>query len=63
MADITKCSNVDCPIKKRCYRFTATPNEYWQSYAGFKFYNNNCDHFIENYDNSKSNVRDRKRSK
>jgi len=31
MADITKCSGQDCPIKKKCYRYTAIDG-YWQSY-------------------------------
>jgi hypothetical protein len=32
MADITMCVGTDCPHKESCYRFTATPNEYRQSY-------------------------------
>jgi hypothetical protein len=30
MADIAKCPGVECPIKEKCYRFTA-PCGYWQS--------------------------------
>ena len=26
------CSGVNCKIKHKCYRFTATPSEYRQSY-------------------------------
>ena len=26
------CSGQDCPLKETCYRFTATPNEFSQSY-------------------------------
>ena len=34
MADITKCANKNCKIKKTCYRYTAVDG-YWQSYADF----------------------------
>lgn len=34
MADITKCMNKKCKIKKYCYRYTAKDG-YWQSYAEF----------------------------
>jgi len=30
--DITMCKGTDCPAKESCYRFTATPNEFRQSY-------------------------------
>jgi hypothetical protein len=30
--DITMCKGTNCPQKETCYRFTATPNEYRQSY-------------------------------
>lgn len=32
MADITMCEGKNCPVKDKCYRFTATPSEYRQSY-------------------------------
>ena len=32
MADITKCKGTNCPNKETCYRFTATSNEYRQSF-------------------------------
>ena len=32
MPDITMCLGIDCPQKEKCYRFTAKPDEYWQSY-------------------------------
>lgn len=36
MADITKCSGeqngITCPIRDKCYRFTAPSTEYWQSF-------------------------------
>ena len=31
-ADISKCSGEDCPIKEKCYRFTAPTSEFMQSY-------------------------------
>ena len=30
--DITKCEGTNCPLKKTCYRYTATANELIQSY-------------------------------
>jgi hypothetical protein len=30
--DITMCLGTDCPYKETCYRYTAKPNEYYQSY-------------------------------
>lgn len=32
MSDITKCPGGDCPIKDKCYRFTASTDEFGQSY-------------------------------
>jgi hypothetical protein len=32
MSDITKCHGDNCPVKEDCYRFTAKPDEYWQSW-------------------------------
>lgn len=49
MADITMCHGEGCPQKESCYRYLATPNEYWQSY----FTNppieadGNCEYFWE----------------
>lgn len=37
MADITMCTNNLCPNATRCYRVTASPNEYWQSMAFFDY--------------------------
>ena len=34
MADITKCTGENCPLKDRCYRFTAKADEYRQAYFG-----------------------------
>jgi hypothetical protein len=30
--DISLCPGTDCPHKESCYRYTAKPNEYRQSY-------------------------------
>ena len=32
MPDIAKCEGTGCPLKETCYRFTATPSEFRQSY-------------------------------
>ena len=32
MPDITMCNGVGCEAKHTCYRYTAKPNEYRQSY-------------------------------
>ena len=62
MSDISKCNGEGCPLKKNCYRFTATSNEYWQSWSSWTptkvkrtwtcegFYNN------EGYGNSNTNI-------
>ena len=34
MPDISMCHGKDCPLKESCYRFTATPDKYWQAYFG-----------------------------
>jgi hypothetical protein len=36
MADITMCTNKECPLSFSCYRAKAIPNEYWQAYQFFK---------------------------
>jgi hypothetical protein len=35
MPDISMCKNIHCPLKETCYRFTAKPSEYIQSYSDF----------------------------
>jgi len=37
MADITKCTNDTCPLRKTCYRYTAKSDSEWQSYAKFEY--------------------------
>lgn len=38
MADITMCVSKTCPIQLSCYRSTAIPNDFRQSYADFSNY-------------------------
>jgi len=54
MADISKCNNQQCPSKDYCYRFTATPSKFMQSYADFSPEDDetSCSHFWPNNNNS-----------
>ena len=51
MADITMCSNEDCPLQDRCYRWTAPTTTGWQSMAYFHYTTKNdkttCEYFYE----------------
>ena len=50
MADITMCNGTDCPLKEKCYRYTAPRSELWQSMFMVVPYNkeeNKCDHYWE----------------
>ncbi len=47
MPDITMCPGTDCPHKENCYRYTAKPSKYAQSYfveAPIKD-GGKCDHY------------------
>ena len=51
--DISMCLNKECPLRKSCKRYTATPSEHSQSYMAFEFLdlkNGNiyCENFMEN---------------
>lgn len=35
MADITMCIPRNCPVKDKCYRYTAPENKYWQAYSEY----------------------------
>lgn len=49
MPDISMCEGLHCPIKNKCYRFTATPNEPYQSYHTWSYrYDNKCRGFESN---------------
>lgn len=52
MPDICMCQGDNCPIKDKCYRFTAHADEMWQSYANFE-YKHGCDYFWDNKDKPK----------
>lgn len=36
MPDISKCENEECPLKEKCYRYTAIPSPDLQAYGWFK---------------------------
>jgi len=45
-SDITLCKNTECLRKHSCYRYTASPNAEWQSYAMFnEDENGECNHY------------------
>jgi len=44
MPDITMCFEPICPLKEKCYRALAKPDQYYQSYANF-IYENGCEYF------------------
>ena len=50
MADISICTDVHCPSKDYCHRFTAIPGEFMQSYGSFGRESDadNCDMFWKN---------------
>jgi hypothetical protein len=59
MADISKCGNEDCVMKKNCRRYTVAPKEYNQSYNTFvpkrnSVENFQCDLFLKNEGISKN---------
>lgn len=48
MSDITKCSGEKCPLKEKCYRYTAKADEYGQAYfieVPFDKEKNECEHY------------------
>ncbi len=36
MPDIAMCTNEGCPLKQKCFRYTAKPSEHRQSYSMFE---------------------------
>ena len=50
MPDISMCMNEKCEKKDKCYRYTATPDEYWQPYCLFD--EKDCTHFWDNKERS-----------
>lgn len=59
MPDISMCDNKQCPLRFKCYRFTATPNPYRQSFGNFEYdeKKEKCEYFWDNkeYRNEKVN--------
>jgi hypothetical protein len=56
MADISMCKNDECTLKEECYRYTATPNPYMQSYAFFEQdKEGKCNYFYDNKKNKNLN--------
>lgn len=47
MPDISMCEGTGCPLKETCYRFTAEPSEYRQSYISVPPFkkDNTCEHY------------------
>ena len=49
MPDICMCSDKKCPKRKKCYRFTARPSEWNQSYfSGSPREGKKCEYFNSN---------------
>jgi hypothetical protein len=49
MADITMCEGKECPMKQNCYRHTAKPNEFRQSYFMHEpIKQGHCMEFVDN---------------
>lgn len=48
MPDISMCFNEKCPLKMKCYRFTAIPNTPYQTCTIFIPANGKCDGFWDN---------------
>jgi hypothetical protein len=47
MPDIAMCENVECPLRRTCYRFMAVPNPFRQSYAEFApKADGDCDYYV-----------------
>ncbi len=56
MPDITCCHGKYCQIKEKCYRYTATPNAFWQSYFLISPYKDEkCEYFLEYKNEDKKN--------
>jgi len=45
MPDITMCQDNECPIRNKCYRFTAIPSKYGQYYGQFEREGDKCGDF------------------
>jgi hypothetical protein len=45
MPDIAKCWGRECPVKEKCFRFTAKPSERQTYFANPPFIDGRCDFF------------------
>lgn len=51
MSDITKCNDINCDIKNKCYRYTSIADEFYQSwFAEPVREKDKCEYFIANGD-------------
>ena len=49
MPDITLCKGTNCPLKERCYRYTAKPTQFSQSYfVDPPIKDGECEYFWDN---------------
>jgi hypothetical protein len=46
MSDITMCEGIDCPIRSKCYRYSAIPNYYQFYFIETPYQYEYCDMFI-----------------
>lgn len=47
MPDFTMCRNEDCPVKNKCYRVTAKPDDMAQSYQVFYPFTDEQGYFVD----------------
>lgn len=45
MPDITMCRGVNCPLKDKCYRFMAKPDDYQAYFAISPIKDGKCDYY------------------
>jgi hypothetical protein len=50
MPDISMCRHTECELKYKCYRYTAIPDNYWQSFGTFDYpkIGRECTYFMSN---------------
>ena len=53
MPDIIMCENKTCPLRYKCYRATAKPGLYWQSFFIFDYKDGKCEYFWDNEEDKK----------
>lgn len=57
MSDITMCEGIDCPIRSRCYRYTAIPDYYQFYYIQTPFEYDYCEKFISEKDENDLSIK------